>query len=110
VSSFEPCAIRATTPQDAAGQKAPDRTIADFETWVRQGAIWPATAWKKTVAADKQHWAFQPVKKSQPPVDPTGWAGNPIELLHWCGIAQHDLSRPESCGERALLRRLCTST
>jgi hypothetical protein len=87
-------------------QKLPDRTIADLETWVRQGAFWPTVAWKKTPDMETQHWAFQAVKKVEPPVDPTGWAGNPIDRFIAVGLQKHLLKPAATADRRTLLRRV----
>jgi hypothetical protein len=86
--------------------KLPDQTIADFETWVRQGAPWPALAWKQAPQAEKQHWAFQPVKKRPPPIDPSGWAQNPIDCFILAELRQHGLKPAPPADRRVLLRRL----
>jgi hypothetical protein len=90
-------------PQD---KKLPDQTIADFETWIRQGALWPAVAWKKAPQAEKEHWAFQPVKKRLPPVDPSGWAQNPIDAFIAADLRKHGLTPAPPADRRVLLRRL----
>src|SRR3954471_18503842 len=38
--------------------------VAALETWVRDGAVWPATAAPVRVAG---HWAFEPVRPRTPP-------------------------------------------
>ena len=83
--SCAPCATRAN--QDAAqGQAAGQAVIDDLTTWIKLGAVWPAS--KTAAAADepawKKHWAFQPVP---PPRDAAGQesrlgSANPDRCLH----------------------------
>jgi hypothetical protein len=70
-------AIRRTHPeiQMPPDQKLPDAVIADFTTWVKDGAPWPQA---RPLQA-KKHWAFEPVRKAEPPADPSGWSEHPID-------------------------------
>ena len=59
-------------------KKLPQHTVADFGTWIKNGAPWPKSV---TVDFDSstKHWAFQPLKNPTVPDDPTGWSDNPID-------------------------------
>src|SRR5437660_7790920 len=59
--------------------KLPDHVIADFTTWVRQGAVWPKVLVAESAMPPEKHWAYQPVTNPAPPADPTGWATHPID-------------------------------
>ena len=50
----------------------PPSVIADFETWIKAGAKWPA---KIAAFRSEQHWAFMPPKT----ITPHGSAAHPID-------------------------------
>src|SRR5262245_11209633 len=56
-------------------KKLSDAVIADFAAWVKSGAAWP----RRVTLQAKKHWAFEPVRKVEPPPDPTGWSEHPID-------------------------------
>ena len=88
------------------GTKLAEGAIAEFETWIRQGALWPATVRKEAPAAEKPHWAFQPVRKARPPRDPSDWALNPIDCFIAAELRKHELRAARTADRRTLLRRL----
>ena len=57
-------------------------------------------------AAQSQHWAFQPVTKTTPPIDPTGWASNPIDCFIAASRRSHDVEPVGIADRRTLLRRV----
>ncbi len=54
------------TPHMPPGKELPAEVAADFASWIKQGAPWPATTTAKAFAAAK-HWAFQPLHDAPPP-------------------------------------------
>ncbi|HET6328984.1 MAG TPA: PSD1 and planctomycete cytochrome C domain-containing protein [Planctomycetaceae bacterium] len=92
-------------PPDA---KMADRIVADFERWVRDGAVWP----KKDVRivtdarAKELHWAFRPVRKTHPPDDPSGWSATPIDRFIRAAMQIHRLKPTVPADKRTLLRRM----
>jgi hypothetical protein len=88
------------------GRKLAEAALADFETWIRQGAVWPVTVSKEPAAARKVHWAFQPVRKAPPPRDPSGWAMSPIDCFIAADLRKHELRPVGAADRRTLLRRL----
>ena len=44
----------------------PDRVVAEFVTWVQQGAAWPATSSRPF--GGQKHWAFEPVRPQAVPL------------------------------------------
>ncbi len=63
-----------------------DATIADFESWINQGAPAPAVASGSsnpaTFSEARQHWAFQPVARPEPPVvEQADRVRNPIDAF-----------------------------
>jgi hypothetical protein len=88
------------------GKKLPDAVIADFTTWVRRGAPWPAAGeWANSGSAGK-HWAFQPVRKPLPPPDPSGWAAGPVDRFIAVRLREQGLRPVASADRRTLLRRV----
>jgi cytochrome c553 len=63
--------------------KLPDPTIADFERWVKLGAPDPRTGRSNPEdESARRHWAFQPVKKGEPPrVADASWPRNPVDAF-----------------------------
>jgi cytochrome c553 len=88
-------------------EKLADAVVADLAAWVKQGAVWPAA---KPGGADafapQKHWAFRPVKKVEPPPDPSGWARHPIDRFIAAGLRKQGLRPAGAADRRVLLRRL----
>ena len=57
-------------------------------------------------AAAASHWSFQPVKSSDPPPDPEGWSGHPIDRFIAQRWREKGLRPVGPAGKRELLRRL----
>src|SRR5579883_1248712 len=87
-------------------QKLSDSTIADFERWVKEGAIWPAAAPGVDVFAAGKHWAFVPVRKPQPPHDSSGWAGGPLDCFIAAGQRERGVRPVAPADRRTWLRRV----
>jgi cytochrome c553 len=94
------------------GKRLPDAVIADFEHWIRDGATWPKQAssapWKAlsdASAAVQKHWAFRPVVKTDPPIDPSGWAAGAVDRFIAQGLRSHGLQPVDSAPKHVLLRR-----
>jgi hypothetical protein len=82
-------------------KKLPDAVVADFASWVESGAAWP-----KTVALQaKKHWAFEPVRKVEPPPDRTGWSEHPIDRFVSAKQQANEVGPVELADKRVLLRR-----
>jgi Protein of unknown function (DUF1553)/Protein of unknown function (DUF1549)/Planctomycete cytochrome C len=89
-------------------KKLPDRIIADFEQWVRDGAVWPTGIQRLNAGAPLKelHWAFRPVRKIVPPDDPSGWSATPIDRFTRAAMESHHLKPTVPADKRTLLRRL----
>jgi hypothetical protein len=87
-------------------RKLPDHVLADFAAWIRNGAAWPQGATAKAGFAAHKHWAFQPVKASSPPEDPSGWAQQPIDRFIAAKLRAQGLAPVGEADRRALLRRV----
>ncbi len=92
-------------------KRLPDTVIADFERWVREGAVWPereatdAFGHVAHGAVHETHWAFLPVKKVEPPRDASGWSANAVDCFIHAGLAAHELHPAAAASKRTLLRR-----
>ncbi len=80
-------------PPPKEAPKLADAVIADLESWVKSGAVFPATA---ATARAAQHWAFQPVRKPEVEASP---GVNPVDILLRTGGAP-------SADPRTLVRRM----
>src|SRR5262249_33565457 len=76
--------------------------------WVAQGALWPEDGPSVTDAANPtKHWAFQPVRKVEPPqVKDTSWPHGPIDRFILAKLEEKRLAPARDAGKRVLLRRL----
>ncbi|HMF10713.1 MAG TPA: DUF1549 domain-containing protein, partial [Gemmataceae bacterium] len=82
-------------------KKLPDATVADFIAWVKSGAPWPKTVTLQV----KKHWAFEPVKKVEPPPDRSGWSEHPIDWFVSAKRQANGVKPVELAEKRVLLRR-----
>jgi hypothetical protein len=88
------------------GTKLPDHVLGDFAAWIKRGAVWPKDDKVMTGTEPDKHWAFQPVKKIEPPADPTGWAVQPIDRFIAAKLRDKGLSPVAQAKRRELLRRV----
>ena len=82
----------------------PKEVIADFATWVKQGAVWPDTKGIPNQVR-VEHWAFRPVKSAEPPADPDKWSDHPIDLFLSVKLREQGLKPVGPADKRTLLRR-----
>ncbi|GAB5440389.1 MAG: DUF1549 domain-containing protein [Fuerstiella sp.] len=93
-------------------QRLPDEVIADFERWIRDGAVDPRkggqTIERRTIdlAAGRKFWSFQPVKDV--PIPPAGdrWARTPIDRFVAARMETAGLHPGEDAKASVVLRRL----
>jgi hypothetical protein len=103
--------IRAVRYAHGAPHMPPDRPlsaqqVADLAAWVKQGAVWPPgtrTDWK---VKGTSHWAFEPVRRAEPPPDPTGWSANRIDRFIRARQVREGLQPVPPADRRTLLRRV----
>ncbi len=92
--------------------------IADLTKWIKDGAVWPGESAKPPAAvgansrgmvfseAQKNHWAFQPVRDpSIPDVRDNLWSQSPIDRFLLTRIEQSNLQPAVPADRRVLLRR-----
>ncbi|MBI1831640.1 MAG: PSD1 domain-containing protein [Planctomycetes bacterium] len=87
--------------------KLSDRAIADIETWVKLGALWPDDKATTSGEDPRKHWAFQPVR---PPVLPKvkqiDWPANELDHFILAKLEAKGLTPNTSADPRTLLRRV----
>ena len=101
-------------PPKKKGGKLPDAVVANFEKWVQMGAPDPRKATgtqvlKSSINIEKgrEHWAFQPVKKSAPPaLKDTAWPRSDIDRFLLAGMEAKGVKAVADAEPRALLRRV----
>jgi hypothetical protein len=100
-------AIRHTDPElkMPPDKRLADAVVADFRAWIKDGAPWPKKSAPFSYASEK-HWAFLPVKKTNPLPDPSGWAENAVDRFIAAGLRAHHLKPAGPADKRVLLRRV----
>ena len=92
-----------------------DSEIADVETWIKNGAVWPTT----TAAAPAPHsapytitaeqrafWSFRPISNPPPPiVKNKTWAHTDIDRFILAKLEEKNLKPVPPASKRSLLRR-----
>jgi hypothetical protein len=86
-------------------KQLPDAVVNDFVAWVRSGAVWPKPS-STEASRGQKNWAFEPVKRSEPPADPTGWSVNPIDRFVRAKLRERDLQPAGPVDKRTLIRRV----
>jgi cytochrome c553 len=89
------------------GRKLTDEEIAAIRNWVAAGASWPkdTTASAKRKGAD--WWAFQPVRRVDPPTVKQGtWASNPVDRFILARLEKENLKPSPEASKETLLRRV----
>ena len=93
--------------------KLPDSVVADFERWIRDGAVDPRTEDKvvtKRLEIDygkaAGFWAFRkPVQAALPEVNNGEWSRNEIDRFILAKLEEHDLSPSPVADRRVRMRR-----
>jgi mono/diheme cytochrome c family protein len=90
--------------------------IDDLAKWIALGAPWPGSdnnvkvvkkAEKEVTDKDRQHWAFQPIKRpALPAVKNEAWAANPIDAFIAARLEAKSLAPNPAASKTELIRRL----
>lgn len=93
--------------------RLPDDVIADFETWIRNGAADPREATRPArlqpvdFEAAKSHWAFRKISDpAPPPVQNSAWPVSPIDNFVLAKLEQAGLEPAAAADKRTLIRRV----
>jgi hypothetical protein len=93
-------------------RKLPDAIIADFEEWIRDGAVDPRVGGKtmKRSAIDlkegRKFWSFRPVRRPDVPAVPDDWAKTDIDRFVAARQTTAELSPVDDATAEQVLRRL----
>jgi len=94
------------------GKKLSDQIIADFEVWIRDGAIDPREEVRpsKLKPVDwesaKQHWAFQSISNPSPPqLANSSWIQSPIDAFVLNRLQENGMQPAHAADKRTLIRR-----
>ena len=96
-------------------KRLPADVVADFETWIRNGAVDPRTTVVAVVskkpppdfATARQRWPFAHFKEpALPAADPSNWARNPIDRFLLAKLTEKGLQPAPDADKRTLLRRV----
>jgi mono/diheme cytochrome c family protein len=92
-----------------------DAEIADVETWIKNGAVWPqtlriaapvASAPYVITAEHRNFWSFRPIANPQPPpVHDKKWARTEIDRFILAKLEAQNLKPAASATKRSLIRR-----
>ncbi len=100
-------------PPKDYGAKLPDSVIADFETWIKAGALDPRAGGPKNktqVGSEEARnwWAWQPLKPTPPPQTTEGqqWPRNDIDRYIFAGLQEAKLAPSPDADRVTLVRRL----
>ena len=81
----------------------PDQ-VADFATWIRAGAVWPANTAK---FKSTKHWAFEPLQSVAPPsIFDSAWVTSDVDAFIRARQEALGLNPAPAADKRALLRRI----
>ncbi|GIW81641.1 MAG: hypothetical protein KatS3mg105_3448 [Gemmatales bacterium] len=93
-------------------EKLSDQIIADFERWVRDGAVDPRDGKSAPVLAKidferaKNFWSFQPIQNPQPPKVRGSWAQSDIDRFIQAKLEENGLAPVADAEPRVFIRRL----
>ncbi len=95
-------------------KKLPAEVAADFERWIKAGAVDPRTtpATKAAVPSPidpeaRKHWAFQPIKNpALPAVKNSQWVQTPLDAFILAKLEAKGLTPSPTADPRTLLRRI----
>jgi mono/diheme cytochrome c family protein len=99
-------------PPEKDGGKLSDAQIADLTEWVRRGAPDPRTLVSKGSSSayggvGKAHWAFQPVKKPEPPaVSNPAWVRTPVDAFVLAKLDANGMAPNSPADKSTLIRRV----
>jgi len=81
--------------------------VASIRRWIELGAIWPKDDAQAARPKGSDWWAFQPVKREDPPhVENTRWVRNPIDQFILARLEKEHLQPASEASKETLLRRV----
>ncbi len=103
--------IRAIQRQEDVSAMPPEKEkalkpnqVADFATWIKAGAVWPA---KTAKFENAKHWAFEPIQAVAPPsVQDKAWVTSSVDSLIRSRQDAAGVVPAPPADKRSLLRRI----
>ena len=87
------------------GPPLPEESVALLRRWIDAGAGYPAD--RLTARTESDHWAFLPLKRSEPPaVENVASVRNPIDNFILARLEQEGLSPSPAARKATLIRRI----
>ncbi|MFM8479222.1 MAG: DUF1549 domain-containing protein, partial [Planctomycetaceae bacterium] len=106
-------ALRHETVEMPPDRRLSDAVIADFQAWIEAGAVDPRDGTVSRprssgidLAAGRQFWSFQPVRRPDVPVAGAGWARTEVDRFLAAGWERAGLQPPADAPPEVILRRL----
>ena len=95
-------------------KRLPSDIVADFETWIREGALDPRQSALSAsprkpppdLASARRSWPFLPVREPELPATPGDWALTPIDRFLLARLTEKGLSPAPDADRRTLIRRV----
>lgn len=93
-------------PPESSGKSLTKAEIKLLRDWIDAGAIWPETDIPAAVAANRDHWAFQPLQAVQPPaVAEASWVKTELDRFVLRKLEEEGLTPSAMADRRTLIRR-----
>ncbi|MCH2375215.1 MAG: DUF1549 domain-containing protein, partial [Planctomycetes bacterium] len=94
-------------PPPGKGKPLTPAEIGILRAWIDQGAVWPDAYAGGDNTRGKNHWAFQPIRRSTPPpLRDTAWPRNDIDRFVLAKLEQNDVRPSPEADRLTLLRRI----
>src|SRR5437762_12237037 len=81
------------------------RLILGGLTWISLSVLPLGAEAPPSQAASAKPWSFAPMRKTEPPADPTGWSANVIDRFVYARQREHGLQPASPTDPRTLIRR-----
>ena len=89
------------------GRKLQPDEIASIRRWIELGAVWPRDEANASRPKGSNWWAFQPVKRvNPPPIEDAAWVRNPIDQFIQARLEKEHLRPSAEASKETLLRRV----
>jgi hypothetical protein len=89
------------------GERLTTAQVAKLKDWIDAGAPWPEEAPSRSETSAKNHWAFQPPKRAEPPkVSNNRWVRNPVDSFVAAHLEAEGIQPSPEADRPTLVRRL----
>ena len=94
-------------PEDATVPPLTPAEIDRLAAWVDAGAVWPEGVDAARLVDRRDHWAFKPAVRHEPPRTASTWPRNDIDRFVLAGLEAAGLTPSPEADRAAWLRRVC---